>query len=77
MMTEIFFSARGTKQKQKDIEENVAVRTAFSPSKEGFTAVHLEKEKKTQTRNVYVLWYECNNSAITQHIKKEHKKGFR
>jgi len=40
------FQLGGTKQKQREMEENVVVRTAFSPSKEGFTAVHLEKDKK-------------------------------
>lgn len=69
-----YFSARGTKQKQKEIEENIVVRTDFFPSKEGFTAVQRRKKKMP---NVYVPWYECSNSAITQHMKKEHTKDFR
>lgn len=68
------FQLDATKQKRKEIEENVVVRTVFSPSKEGFTAVCSEKEKKT---NIYVPWYECNNSAITQHIKKGTHKSLR
>lgn len=55
--------------------DSVAVRTAFPPSKEGFTAVLFEKEKKKN--NIYVPWYECNNSTVTQHIKKEHTNGCR
>lgn len=69
-----YFSARGTKQKQKEIEENIVVRTVFSPSKEDFTAVQRRQKKMP---NIYVPWYECGNSAITQHMKKEHTKGFR
>lgn len=49
------FQLDGNKQKQKEIEENVVVRPAFSPSKEGFTAVHLEKEKTPQ-RLCSLVW---------------------
>lgn len=54
------FQLDATTQKRKEIEENVVVRTVFSPSKEGFTAVCSEKEKK-ETTFMYL-----GMSAITQ-----------